>query len=181
MKREWSEALVAEELTAISLSLGHFPSSNELRGMGRNPLSCAACKRGGLIHWSQKIGFERLDSDSDHGWRGEAAVADILRRAGYTVRLREYLNSPYDLIANGVTCDVKTASYAVYGYCRGWFYRIGKRPNCDLILLYREDRGDIVFLPANVVPTTNLTFTEGGKYKHYLGNWDVLLELATLP
>ena len=181
MSIKWNNTMIGEELTAISLSLGHFPSNAELQAMGKNPLSCATVKRGGLIHWSNKLGFKRQDSDSDHGWRGEAAVADILRGAGYDVKLRQYLNSPYDLIANGVTCDVKTAAYAEYGYCRGWFYRIGKRPDCDLILLYREDCGDIAFIPSSIVPTTNLTFTEGGKYRRYLGNWDVLLDLATTP
>ena len=170
--------MIGEELTAISTSLGHFPSNSELRAMGKNPLACAAVKRGGLIEWSDRIGFKRQDSDSDHGWRGEDSVADILRSNGYSVTLRDTVKCPYDLIANGVTCDVKTAKYAAYGPCRGWFYRIGKVPTCDLIILYREDRCDVVFIPSAEVPRTNLTFTECGKYRGYLNNWGVLRGMA---
>jgi len=74
--------------------------------------------------------------------------------------------------------DVKAARHASYGADSGWFYRLGKVPQADLILLWQLDTGDFYALPWFVCPRTNITIsTDGGKYAPYLNNLQIIREM----
>jgi len=155
--------MVLEESADVARRLGHFPSSTELKAMGRNDLMCAITKHGGFLNVSGEIGIARLSSDSDVGWKGEDNVRKKLIEIGYRVDRRDALKSPYDLIVDGrVRVDVKAASYAEYGACRGWFYRNGKHVQSDIVILHQLDTGTDYVLYWWEVNASNITISRGG-------------------
>lgn len=175
-RRKWTAEDVISDAKAIATSLGYFPSVSELRVMGRNDLSVQITRHGGFIAIASEVGIPRKHSDSDTGWEGEVAARAILIEHGFSVTRSQEKKAPYDLLVDGCArCDVKTASYSEYGNVRGWFYRIGKVPTCDLILLYQADTRNCFLIPWHLVPTTNITISrDGGKYARFLNNWEIL-------
>jgi hypothetical protein len=184
-RTQWSDAAVFTASTEIAERLGHFPSNNELRKMGRNDLACAITKRGGIFVWAERIGIpRRRDTDSDFGWLGERAVCRILRERGYRVRDGFPLRHPFDLLVNDVVrVDVKVASRASYmgstSLCSGWFFRIGKPPQSDVIALHLIDLEDTFLIPASVCPHSNITITTAGKYEQYRNRWEVIDQIES--
>lgn len=178
-RRRWTDSEFEKELKVISDSIGHFPSHTELRDMSRGDLANQITKRGGSLFWSQKLGIPRLRSDCDTGWKGEEEAARRLVELGFTVEVRSVLKSPFDLMVDGLLrVDVKTARLNQYGYSRGWFYRIGKIPQSDLILFWQLDTGDFFAIPWFLCPQTNVTITEnGGKYALFRNNVELLREM----
>ena len=85
-------------------------------------------------------------------------------------------------MVNGtVRVDVKSAKYAEYGPCKGWFYRIGKVPQADVIALLQTDTGTVYWLPWYKCPTSNVTISrDGGKYAAFKDNWSVLRTVSDL-
>ncbi len=170
------------ELKAVAHSLGHFPSNTELRGLKRNDLGSQITKRGGFVYWSEKLGIPRVESDTDTGWEGEAAAAQRLKELGLSVEFRSTVKSPFDLLIDGLLrIDVKSARLTRYGYCCGWFYRIGKIPQSDVILLWQLDSGDFYAIPWFLCPHTNVTISrDGGKYKAFQNNVQLLREMLAV-
>lgn len=178
-RKKWTVSLVEAELRAIAARLGHFPSSTYLKEIGRNDLMCQVSRRGGVFYWSEKIGAPRQDSDSDHGWRGENKVAKILRARGHEVIEDTAIRCPFDLLVDGVKVEVKTAKFAQYGVCRGWFYRIGRRLACDVLVLFQEDTGVCYIMPWWAAPESNITISrDGGKYAEFKDNFALIESYA---
>jgi len=185
-RQPWTDERVERELRHIVGELGRFPSNSELRTLGRNDLACAVCKRGGLLHWANRIGARRAPSDSDFGWAGESVVAQQLRINGFTVEQDFPRKNPFDLLVDGVVrIDVKTARFATYRTkdhtSEGWFFRIGKMPQADVIALHLFDDGDTFVIPWRDCPYTNVTITGRGacKYERFRNRWDVIRNLAS--
>lgn len=168
--------MIEAELRGIAANLGSFPSSSELRELRRNDLACAVSKSGGFLQWSDRIGVPRKFSDSDFGWAGEVAFCDLCAAENLNAERSSGLRWPWDLIIGGaLRCDVKSANYAEYGACRGWFYRVAKSPQADLIVLYQADTGDFFAIPWWVCPTTNVTISrDGGKYAAFKNDWSLV-------
>lgn len=168
-KHRWGEDAIESEMRMVCDALGWFPSSTELREMGRNDLACAISKSGGFLKWADRLGVPRRHSDSDTGWQGEREFDHVMAMHGHAVTKPEGVKSPYDRMIDGVLrVDVKAARYASFGPSRGWFYRIAKHPQADLITLYQLDTGDYYALPYWVCPTTNVMISrDGGKYAKY--------------
>lgn len=166
MRKQWTEAKVREEATEIAQQLGHFPSSTYLKEIGRNDLSCQIVRKGGFMKLAAELGFAREHSDSDTGWMGELEVIGTLKLRGFEVERADDLRSPYDMIADGcVRIDVKSASYAEYGPCRGWFYRIGKHVQADIVILHQlDEQQDYVFHWWEVTASNMTIARGGGKY-----------------
>jgi hypothetical protein len=181
-RTSWSEELIHSELIKICGAIGSFPSNSELQSMGRGDLSNQIAKKGGFLFWSKRMGFDRKDSDSDFGWSGEQAAADILDGLGYKIIKPIGVRSPYDLIIDGcLRIDVKTANFADYGACRGWFYRMGKHIQSDVVMLYQADTQDCYYIPWFVCPTTNITISKsGGIYAIYKNNEALLRKMVNL-
>lgn len=157
-----------------------MPSSNELRALGRNDLAGQISKKGGFPTWAARLGISRKHSDSDTGWDGEIALAESAAKNGFTVERMTGVKAPYDLVLDGVVrVDVKTARFAEYGPCRGWFYRVGKAIQADVLALYQLDTGACYFLPWSIGPTTNITISRsGGKYAAFKDRYDIIKKLA---
>ena len=168
--------MVSEQLLMVAAGTAVMPSNSELRSLGRNDLAIQIARRGGFLQWAKRLGLTRKASDSDTGWGGEKDLAEKLTKAGFIVTRMDKVKSPYDLsIENSVRVDVKSARYAEYGACRGWFYRIAKNPQADVIALYQIDTGDCYYLPWQLCPTTNVTISrDGGKYKSFKNREDLL-------
>lgn len=181
-RRTWDDAKVAVELRHAADALGRFPSSTDLRAMGRNDLACQVSRRGGFIHWSERLGIKRRRSDSDTGWVGEAMAADRLQAFGFTVTWRKGVKWPFDLLIDGILrVDVKAARQRRYGHCQGWFYRIGKIPQADLVLLWQLDSGNFYAIPWFLCPRTSITISrDGGKYAEFRNNIDVIKEMRDM-
>lgn len=184
-KKLWSDELVETELRRITGALGWFPSASDLTGMGMNSLLCAVTRRGGLLAWSDRLRLARRHSDSDTGWEGEIAVRDLFVREGIPCERSDAVKAPFDLLADGVLrVDVKAARYAEYRSpkagttSRGWFYRLGKIPQADLILLYQLDAGTFYGLPWWECPTGNVVISPGqSKYARFLNDWPLVREM----
>lgn len=166
--------MVVDESAQIARSLGHFPSSSELKALGRNDLMCQITRHGGFLKMSEEVGIARIPSDCDVGWKGEDNVRLRLLKLGYRVERREALKSPYDLIVDGfVRVDVKSANFAQYGACKGWFYRIGKHVQSDIIILHQLDgQIDYVFYWWEVTTTSMTICGNGGKYASAANAYD---------
>lgn len=172
----WTEELVESEIRKVSEALGHFPSNTELQGMKRGDLSNIITKRGGFIFWAEKTGIARIHSDSDTGWIGEKKVQSLFISQGYLCDRPFGVKYPFDLLVNSILrIDVKSANFASYGVCKGWFYRIGKTPQADIVLCYQLDTGSFYAIPWYVCPTSNITISiNGGKYADYKDNWTLI-------
>lgn len=175
-KIKWSDELVEKEVTEVSSRLGYFPSVGVLKDMGMGALSNAIGSRGGHLFWSSKLGIPRKVSDSDIGWKGEDNVLRYLISLGYEAVKSPLRKSSFDILVDGtVRLDVKSASWAEYGICKGWFYRLDKTPQADLIILHQLDTNSNYVMPWNKCPTTNITISRtGGKYAEYLNSWGIL-------
>ena len=171
---KWKDELLAQELKPICNGLGRFPTFAELRQLGRNDLGCAITRAGGLIPWAKKLGYDRIHSDSDFGWEGEKEVIEILNLKGFKAIKADTVKSPFDILVDDIVrIDVKTAKYTEYGASTGWFYRLGKTVQSDLVILYQIDTKEAIILPWNICPTSNITISVGGgKYKEWIGRWD---------
>jgi len=178
-RRRWTSSEFERELQEVAHSLGHFPSNSELRDMGRLDLANQITKRGGFVTWSQKLGIPRVASDCDTGWEGEENAMNHLTKLGFHVESRTTLKCPFDLLLNGVLrIDVKSARFNRYGNCQGWFYRIGKIPQSDVILFWQLDTGDFYAVPWFLCPHTNVTISQsGGKYTSFRNNTNLLREM----
>jgi hypothetical protein len=178
-RRVWTDNLIETDLRAIVEQTGSFPAASTLRKMGRNDLCCAMTRHGGVIVWASRLGMKRGYSDSDFGWQGESAAQLLFQSQGITCEKLDGVKSPYDLLADhALRVDVKTAKFAEYGACRGWFYRIGKHIQADLIFLYQMDTNDFYGLPWWACPSTNITVArDGGKYAAYRNCWDLIRRL----
>jgi len=163
MRKQWTDESFKAEVENVSKSLGHFPSVSELRHMGRNDLSVQITRRGGFLHVAAEIGAKRNHSDSDTGWDGEREVYDKLSLLGFSCEAPAGFRSPFDMVVDGsVRIDVKSAKYAEYGACKGWFYRIGKYVQSDIVVLHELDtKSDYVFFWWEVT-ATNMTISRGG-------------------
>lgn len=178
--------MVHSELIKICAGTGVFPSNMDLRKLGRNDLCCQITKRGGFVLWSKKLGFERNYSDSDFGWDGESKAIEILLSKGFNPEKSNSIKAPFDLIVNGcLRVDVKTAKFATYGRSSGepdssgWFYRIGKYIQSDVLMLVQMDTGDCYLMPWNLCPTSNITITKTGKtYAKFKNNFELLSALV---
>lgn len=178
MRKVWTNKIIEEEIKKISSSLNHFPSVNELRELGRNDLMCAITKRGGFYFWSEKLGIKRVENNAtDFGLSGEVAVLKILKENGFKAEPKQRFKSPYDILVNDlIRCDVKTTKFSIYSKTnKGWYFRIGKEPTCDFVILYRIDINDLFVIPWYDCPHTNITISENlGKYSEYQNNFSKL-------
>jgi hypothetical protein len=175
-RTRWNDGLIESEIRAVALSLGHFPVKNELSGMKREDLSNAICKSLGFVGWAKRLGMERAISDSDFGWAGEESVVAELQRRGFTASRTKEVKAPFDILVNNIVrIDVKNARFASYptkhGSCDGWFYRLGKMCQADLVALHQYDEGSTYIIPWSLIPTSNVTITREGKYSHYKEAW----------
>lgn len=177
---KWTDAILEEQLVGIISDSGVMPSAHELRKNGRNDIACQLSRRGGFIAWADRLGVKRSHSDSDTGWRGEIALIEMLNNKGFATSRPTAVKSPFDILVNGILrIDVKSAEFAEYGPCRGWFYRIGKFPQADVLALYQLDTKDCYFIPWQICPKTNVTISRGGgKYKAFLNRYDLLFTLV---
>lgn len=179
---KWSAEKIEKDLKEIYDRYGKFPSSPFLQKMGRNDLSCKIVKTGGFEFWASKLGLKREHSDSDTGWDGEKSLIRILIEKGFSCKAADHLRCPYDLRVNSLLrIDVKSTNYAEYGVCKGWFYRIGKDAQSDVIALHELDTKDTYFIPWNICPKTNVTISRGGgKYAEFKNRFDLLEKLVKL-
>lgn len=179
MRTQWTDRILADQLQEICGGIGRFPSAADLRGMGRGDIASQLSRRGGFRAWAKRLGVPHASSDSDFGWEGEAHCADLLRSKGFRVEARTSIKCPYDLIIDGVVrVDVKTARRASYGAGSGWYYRIGKHVQCDVVALYRHDRSDAFLMPWWECGTTNITVTDCGAHARYHNAFDTLRDLV---
>lgn len=181
-RTKWTPDILKEELANIANSLGKMPSSQDLKRIGRNDVSCYISKNGGFEYWANQIGRTREHSDPDTGWEGEKKVLEIFLSKGYSCVRSDYNKCPYDLTLNGIVrIDVKSANYAEYGLCKGWFFRLGKDVQSDILILFQLDTNDFYVLPWTICPKTNITISrDGGKYARFKNRFDIIDELIRL-
>lgn len=179
-RTKWSESMVADAILESFKSTGRFPSAPYLRETGQNGLSCAIVRTGGFVKWAKRLGIDREKSDSDVGWDGERQVQELLTGRGFVVEKQAGVTWPFDLLVNkSLRVDVKSAKFATYGPCSGWFYRIGKAPQADLIALMQTDAGSVYFIPWPLVPFSNITISKsGGKWASFMNRFDIVDEMV---
>lgn len=176
----WTDELIAADLRQAAQMIGSFPSASELRRLGRNDLCCAIVRCGGFASWASRIGMERKGSDSDTGWEGERVMRDIFTAMGYRCEKATAVKSPFDLLVDDVLrVDVKSARFKEYGPSKGWFFRIGKIPQADLVVLLKLDTQAFYAVPWWDCPTSNITITPtGDRYTQYLNGWHVVKDMV---
>ena len=168
-RKKWNDAMISERIMENYRTLGSMPTNTYLNETGQGDLAQQISKKGGFIEWSERLGLQRIHSDSDTVWDGEKRVQKILESAGFQVERIAAVKWPFDLLINKVLrVDVKSANFAQYGPCKGWFYRIGKAPQADLIALHQLDTGETYWIPWHIVPHSSVTISkDGGKWARY--------------
>lgn len=180
-RKQWNDEMVESRIRSIVHGTGKMPTNTYLRETGQNDLSCQIVKRGGFMHWASKLGLKREKSDSDTGWDGEKAVCELLTAKGFKCCRSDRVRWPFDILVDSVLrIDVKTACYANYGRSTGWFYRIGKAPQADVIALLKLEVGDVYFIPWYHAPTSNITITiSGSTYTRFLNDYALVRRMAS--
>lgn len=175
-RKRWTDDMIASRIIKHVGGTGKFPTNTELQKTGQNDLACQISKKGGYVYWANRLGMNRGVYDSDVGWEGEKKAQTLFEARGFTVVRSERIQWPFDLLVNNcLRVDVKTASYAAYGASTGWFFRIGKSPQADLIALYRSDKDDMYLIPWYHVPKTNITISPTGmKYSRFLNAYEIV-------
>ena len=168
-RKQWNEAMISDRIMENYRNTGTMPTNQYLKDTGQGDLANQISKKGGFFKWAERLGVARQHSDSDTGWDGEKRVQKILESAGFQVERCTAVKWPFDLLVNKVLrVDVKSANFACYGPCKGWFYRIGKAPQADLIALHQLDTGSTYWIPWNIIPHSNVTISkDGGKWARY--------------
>ena len=168
-RKTWTEAMIADRIMENYRNTGLMPTNQYLLETGQGDLSNQIAKKGGFFKWADRLGLSRAPSASDTGWDGEKRVQKILESAGFQVERSIAVKWPFDLLVNKVLrIDVKSANFAVYGACKGWFYRIGKVPQADLMALHQLDTGETYWIPWHIIPHSNVTISkDGGKWAPY--------------
>jgi hypothetical protein len=168
-RKTWTEAMIADRIMENYRNTGLMPTNQYLLETGQGDLSNQIAKKGGFFKWADRLGLSRAPSASDTGWDGEKRVQKILESAGFQVERSIAVKWPFDLLVNKVLrIDVKSANFAVYGSCKGWFYRIGKVPQADLMALHQLDTGETYWIPWHIIPHSNVTISnDGGKWARY--------------
>jgi hypothetical protein len=175
-RTKWTEAMIAERIMEIHRNIGKFPTNAYLKETGQSDLANQITKKGGFLAWADRLGLQREHSDTDTGWSGEIEVMELLKKDWSNVTRSIAVKAPFDLLINNVLrVDVKSARFAKYGPCSGWFYRIGKMPQADVIALYQLDTKEVYWIPWNRVPTSNITISKsGGMYALFRNNIDIV-------
>jgi hypothetical protein len=175
-RTKWTEAMIVERIMENYARTGKFPTNTYLHDTGQDDLSNQIAKKGGFSAWAARLGLKREGSDSDTGWSGEIEVLELLKQHWSNVTRSIAVKAPFDLLINDVLrVDVKSARFAKYGPCSGWFYRIGKIPQADVIALYQLDTKEVYWIPWNRVPTSNITISKaGGMYALFRNNIDIV-------
>ena len=168
-RKQWNEAMISDRIMENYRNTGLMPTNQYLKETGQCDLAGQISKKGGFFKWAERLGLSREHSDSDTGWNGELRVQKMLESAGFQVDRIAAVKWPFDLLINKVLrVDVKSANFAEYGPCKGWFYRIGKTPQADLIALHQLDTGATYWIPWNIIPHSNVTISkDGGKWARY--------------
>lgn len=179
-RTKWTSELIAERILKVAGSGGVMPTNTFLTQSNQCDLANAISKNGGYIAWAEQLCLSRNQSDSDTGWLGEIAVKVLLESRGFAVERSTAVKWPHDLLVNGcLRVDVKSARFAEYGACKGWFYRIGKSPQADVIALYQLDTSEIYWLPWYLCPQTNVTISKnGGKYSRFRESYQIVTDMA---
>jgi len=180
-RTKWTNELIAERILKVAGNSGVMPTNTFLTQSNQCDLANAISKNGGFIAWAGQLCLSRKNSDSDTGWGGELAVKALLERRGFAVERSTAVKWPHDLLINGcLRVDMKTANYAEYGACRGWFYRIGKAPQADVIALHQQDANEVYWLPWYLCPQTNVAISRnGGKYAKFRENYQIVADMAS--
>jgi len=179
-RKRWSDQDVSDLLLKIGNDIGRMPSHGYLQSVGNAALSNQICRRGGYVFWAEKLGLKRTESDSDFGWEGEHSVVSILIKNGFSPERQGPVKYPFDILVNGILkMDVKTARNARYHRVSGWFYRIGKVPQADIIAFHQIDTLDTYFVPWHQCAFTNVTLSVGGgQYAIYRNNFTLLRNMC---
>jgi hypothetical protein len=168
-RTKWNDAMIADHIMQNYRTTGKMPTVTFLKETGQHGLSVQISRTGGFVLWAERLGLSREHSDSDTGWDGERMVCEKIKAMGHVVTRSMDVKSPFDLLVSEVVrVDVKAAKFATYGPCSGWFYRIGKIPQADIIALHQLDTGETYWIPWVIVPRSNITISkDGGKWAAY--------------
>lgn len=181
---KWTDDVFRQQLIAASNVFCGMPSSSQLRESGHGALASEISRRGGFIKVAADLGLQRKQSDSDTGWDGEKMFVSLCDAVGIPAVRMEGVKAPFDVLVNDcVRVDVKSANRKSYGpgSSHGWYYRIGKLPQADLIVLMQLDTKDFYSIPWSICTTSNMTIAgDGGMYAKYKNNWSLIRRLIEL-
>lgn len=171
----WNDKTIVKEIKALASNIDFMPTVMFLRAIGRNDLSCAISRHGGWKKFSKLSGLDMKQSDTLTGWKGEEEAQELLESKGFHCQ-KMSTGQAYDLrVDDFVRIDVKSAKFCEYGASKGWFYRIGKEPTCDIIMLYRMDLKDCFIIPWFACGKTNITISKSMKaHKKYYQDFDMV-------
>ena len=172
--------MIAERIMENHRNTGKMPTNTFLRETSQNDLACQIVRHGGFAAWAERLGLKREHSDSDTGWTGEIEVQKALEAAGFKVERPTAVRWPFDLLVDEVVrVDVKSTRFTKYGPCAGWFYRVGKAPQADLLAFHQLDTGTTYWIPWNIAPHSNVTISkDGGKWANYRNATGILSKMV---
>lgn len=177
----WTEEKVRNEILKCMdvLMIDRFPTSGELKQLGRNDLHLKISRTRKYSGWASFMGLDRKDSDTLYGQENEKFIAEKLTQLGYKVE-RMSTKHPYDLLVNeSVKIDVKSSKPGLVNGSRVHTFGLSKKdPTCDLyILIAHLDNDDIerIFvIPSHLLRIVTFCIGAKSKYNKFIDRWDYI-------
>lgn len=181
---KWTVEAQTKKLSELCASLGHFPTQTECYDLGLSGFYASLGRRGGIKDWwirMERAGYSHKLSDTEIGWNGEDEVRKILSRKGFKVCCPSSSKQHWDLlIGDAVRADVKSTKRNTEWNSGAWYWRIGKMPSVDLVILFQSDTKDMFLLPWFAATCSNMTIGMHSQYDCYKNNFDMLKAMVDL-
>lgn len=187
MRTYWTDDMVAARLLEIAEG-GVMPTVREMtERTGSHSLASQVSQSvGGVEAWADRLGLRLAEHASRKGWRFEAWVASQARLRGYDVVESHRVKSPWDLMINGLTVDVKVANGKEHANGTQWTWRIANKSRCDLYVLVGQTPDMppfVLVVPEHDAPRTCATARLGarghlGRWSQWLDRWDLMERAA---
>jgi len=178
----WNDEEIKKQIfiTMDALNIKRMPSASEIKIVqGNGTLSNAIRRNGGFYKWSDNLGLEVENCETQTGKGYEMIAANMIENKGYKVA-RMTTKYPFDLLVNdNISIDVKVAKQ--YENRGSLMHTVGinkKYATCDLYLIFLLDiSGNLertLIIPGNELKHTSLNLGKDSIYNKYIDRWDYL-------
>lgn len=187
--QKWTEEKIIDKIKYVmeKVNIKTMPTARVMNEItGNSGLSMAISKRGGTLHYANKLGLELSKCETLYGRKFEELCCENIKNIfGYNCSLMN-MGYPYDILCNGIKIDVKVSRLIVQPH--GCYYSCNiekKNPTCDIFVVYCVDENDNI-LKTYIIPSlitigkTQISIGQiNSKYDYFKDNWDCVEKYNT--
>lgn len=179
---KWNNEEIKKQILRVieTINIKRMPSASEIKIVqGDSALTNAIRRHGGFYKWSNNLGLEVKNCETQTGKGYEEIATRLLEDRGYKVT-RMTTKYPFDLLVNdNISIDVKVAKQ--YENKGALVHTVGinkKYATCDLYLIFLLDMNNklerTLLIPGNELKHTSLNMGEKSIYNYYINRWDYI-------